>query len=59
MYSDSKDNGFCYSATPVSGIFEGIIRILRWMGGVQLFKYKCEMLPRFPRDPESDVKCKY
>ena len=25
MYSDSKDNGFCYSATPVSGICEGII----------------------------------
>lgn len=24
MYSNSKDNGFCNSATPISGIFEGI-----------------------------------
>lgn len=29
MYSDSKDNGFCNSTTPISGISEGIIEFLK------------------------------
>ena len=29
MYSNSKDNGFCNSPTPISGIFEGISDFLK------------------------------
>ena len=60
MYSDSKDNGFCNSVTPISGVFEGIIDFFkgyyhRW----EVCNYLTisgNLLPHFPRDPESDKR---
>lgn len=53
MHSNSKDNGFCNSATPIPGIFEGIIDFFkgdycrsRWVVQLHLCNYEC--LPAAP-----------